>query len=119
MLSNTRTLPPKKQRKFGKHLTDQRISNCYYTAINETKTFGTLVNCYREHLCSPPGFDGVSAAHIFSFLCCVFLSSSCVAYAQCCQCCLRLTASKVSNGAIVSGLSILDWTSVFPYVYLM
>ena len=80
----------------------------------------------REHLCSPSVFGGVHVAHLFSFLCCVFLfclSSSCVLCTQCSQClwiffvlclvypmftvsldCLR-PVSCVPNVTSVSGLS--------------
>jgi hypothetical protein len=81
----------------------------------------------REHLCSPSVFGGVHVAHLFSFLCCVFLfclSSSCVLCTQCSQClwivfvlclvysmftvsldCLR-PVSCVPNVHSVSGLSL-------------
>ena len=42
----------------------------------------------HEYLGSPPVFDGVCVAHLFSFQCYVFLlclSSSCVLCTQCCQ----------------------------------
>jgi len=43
----------------------------------------------HEDLCSPLVYGVVRVAHLFSFLCCVFvfcLSPSCVLCAQCCQC---------------------------------
>jgi len=43
----------------------------------------------REYLGSSPVFGGIRVAHLFSYLCCVFvicLSLSCVSCTQCCQC---------------------------------
>jgi len=50
----------------------------------------------REHLGLPPVFGWVCVAHLFSFLCCVFVF-----------CCLR-SVSFVPNVASVYELSILD-----------
>jgi len=55
----------------------------------------------REHLGSPPVFDSVCVAHLFSFLCCVI----CFVYLR--------PVSYVLNVASVSGLSILKCPFVF------
>ena len=65
-------------------------------------------------------FGGVRVAHLFSFLCCVFvfgLSLSCVLCAQCCQCfwivCLCLVCC-VPNVVSFSGLFVSVLCVVYP-----
>ena len=70
-------------------MTKYKISNlpCYilsHHGSNIRQEMPTL----REHLDCNPVFGWVRVSHHFSFLCCVcclFLSSSCVLCAQCCQ----------------------------------
>ena len=64
--------------------------------------------CSREHLWSPPGFDGVRVAHRFSFLCCVV---------SLCFVCL-LPVSRVLKVACVSGLSILGCHFRFSLTFI-
>ena len=49
-----------------------------------------------EHLGSPSVFGGVHIAHLFSFLCCFLLSSSCLLCTQSCLC-LWIAPSVFSN----------------------
>ena len=69
---------------------------CVYSGVKRVLTRGVTWQVFckrqelailREHLASPPVFDGVRVAHLFSFLCRGFfwLSSSCVLCTQCCH----------------------------------
>jgi len=58
----------------------------------------------RQYLNSHPVLDGVRVAHVLRVLCCVLF-----VFALC---------FVVTNVAGVSGLSILDCSFIFPYIYL-